>query len=120
MNKLLILLSLGICLSLFSLLQFRKFTKLPPMRKRRTRKKVKDEYKRERREMVEQQIQARGIEDTSVLEAMMKVPRHKFVPETLTKQSYNGFSAAHRSQSDNLSAIHRRLYDGGCRHLKKR
>ena len=38
--------------------------------------------------MVEQQIRARGIEDGSVLNAMMKVPRHKFVPETLAKEAY--------------------------------
>jgi protein-L-isoaspartate(D-aspartate) O-methyltransferase len=49
---------------------------------------AKDEYKRERREMVEQQIRDRGIENESVLSAMMKVPRHKFVPEALVKEAY--------------------------------
>lgn len=47
-----------------------------------------DERKTERREMVEQQIRARGISDSSVLRAMEKVPRHKFVPEPYTKSAY--------------------------------
>lgn len=47
-----------------------------------------DEYKRERREMVEQQIRARGVTNSSVLKAMEKVPRHKFVPEEYTKLAY--------------------------------
>jgi protein-L-isoaspartate(D-aspartate) O-methyltransferase len=34
-----------------------------------------------RRRMVENQIAARGVRDASVLEAMRKVPRHRFVPE---------------------------------------
>jgi protein-L-isoaspartate(D-aspartate) O-methyltransferase len=57
---------------------------------RQTQRKntAKDEYKRERREMVEQHIRARGIENESVLRAMMKVPRHKFVPESLIKRAY--------------------------------
>ena len=47
-----------------------------------------DEYKRERRRMVDEQIRARGIEDTSVLRAMEKVPRHRFVPEQIRHLSY--------------------------------
>ena len=39
----------------------------------------KVDYKRLRAEMVEKQIRARGVKDKAVLEAMMKVPRHKFV-----------------------------------------
>lgn len=49
---------------------------------------VWSEYKKERREMVEQQIRARGINDDRVLKAMEKVPRHKFVPAPRTHLAY--------------------------------
>ena len=90
MNKLLILLPLSVCLSLFSCYNSVNLQNSADAQTPDTRE-AKDEYKRERREMVEQQIRARGIENVSVLEAMMKVPRHKFVPETLAKQAYNDF-----------------------------
>lgn len=38
--------------------------------------------------MVEEQIRARGISNASVLKAMEKVPRHKFVPESVRHLSY--------------------------------
>jgi protein-L-isoaspartate(D-aspartate) O-methyltransferase len=38
-----------------------------------------DDFREKRRQMVEEQIQARGITDTSVLAAMLRVPRHRFV-----------------------------------------
>jgi protein-L-isoaspartate(D-aspartate) O-methyltransferase len=41
--------------------------------------------------MVEQQIRARGIEDSSVLKAMEKVPRHKFVPVPRTHLAYHDY-----------------------------
>jgi len=41
-----------------------------------------------RKEMVEEQIRARGIKDERVLSAMEKVPRHKFVPEAYRSSSY--------------------------------
>lgn len=88
MNKLLILLALCICLSLFSCYNPVNLPNSADAQTQEDTKKAKDEYKRERREMVEQQIRARGVEDQSVLEAMLKVPRHKFVPETLAKQAY--------------------------------
>lgn len=47
-----------------------------------------DERTVERREMVEQQIKARGITSAAVLKAMLKVPRHKFVPESYSKYAY--------------------------------
>ena len=47
-----------------------------------------DEYKRERRRMVEEQIRARGIQDSAVLRAMEKVPRHLFVPEQIRHLAY--------------------------------
>ena len=42
-----------------------------------------------RRAMVEEQIIARGIKDSLVLNAMMKVERHLFVPENLKSVAYN-------------------------------
>lgn len=39
--------------------------------------------------MVEEQLIARGIRDTRVLEAMGTVPRHEFVQEALAPQAYN-------------------------------
>lgn len=38
--------------------------------------------------MVEQQLAARGITDQRVLEAMRKVPRHRFVPESARGEAY--------------------------------
>jgi protein-L-isoaspartate(D-aspartate) O-methyltransferase len=87
MNKLLILIPLCICLSLFSCYNPVNLQNGADAQTRGANN-AKDEYKRERREMIEQQIRARGIEDGSVLEAMLKVPRHEFVPENLAKQSY--------------------------------
>lgn len=51
-------------------------------------KNAKDEYKKERREMVDDQIRARGIRDGSVLKALEKVPRHKFVPTEYAALAY--------------------------------
>ncbi len=47
-----------------------------------------DEYKEARLQMVERQIRARGIKAKTVLEAMAKVPRHRFVPEHLAHLAY--------------------------------
>lgn len=41
-----------------------------------------------RRRMVEEQVIARGITDRHVIEAMLKVPRHKFVEQALESQAY--------------------------------
>src|SRR6266581_9355600 len=42
----------------------------------------------ERRQMVESQLQRRGIRDQRVLEAMLQIPRHLFVPEAYRSQAY--------------------------------
>jgi protein-L-isoaspartate(D-aspartate) O-methyltransferase len=47
-----------------------------------------DEYSRERSEMVERQIRARGIRDKKVLDAMRSVLRHRFVPESHRNLAY--------------------------------
>lgn len=41
-----------------------------------------------RRRMVEEQVIARGIKDKRVIDAMLKVPRHKFVEEALEGKAY--------------------------------
>jgi protein-L-isoaspartate(D-aspartate) O-methyltransferase len=48
-------------------------------------------FDRLRQDMVEKQIEARGIRDANVLAAMRKVPRHMFVSEALMDQAYNDF-----------------------------
>ena len=48
-------------------------------------------YDRLRLEMVEKQIEARGITDVRVLSAMRQVPRHLFVSEALMDQAYSDF-----------------------------
>ena len=48
-------------------------------------------YKRLRDEMVQNQIEARGINDPQVLTAFRKIPRHLFVSEALMDQSYGDF-----------------------------
>lgn len=45
-------------------------------------------YDRERKEMVEYQIRRRGVKDKKVLKAMLKVPRHLFVPEQMKELAY--------------------------------
>lgn len=46
------------------------------------------DFKVARQQMVESQLRARGISTPRVLEAMLKVPRHEFVPETLRDEAY--------------------------------
>lgn len=47
-----------------------------------------DIYKSAREKMVHNQIRARGIEDRAVLDAMLKVPRHMFVPKNRINDAY--------------------------------
>lgn len=47
-----------------------------------------DPYSRARREMIQNDIHARGIGDRRVLAAMQEVPRHLFVPEKLRQEAY--------------------------------
>jgi protein-L-isoaspartate(D-aspartate) O-methyltransferase len=47
-----------------------------------------DEFGIARREMVENQIRRRGVVSTRVLEAMLTIPRHEFVPEQFRAEAY--------------------------------
>jgi protein-L-isoaspartate(D-aspartate) O-methyltransferase len=45
-------------------------------------------FARERERMVEDQLRRRGITDARVLEAMRRIPRHRFVDEALRERAY--------------------------------
>jgi len=47
-----------------------------------------DPYSQPRKDMVERQIEARGVKDPRVLQAMRKVPRHLFVPPAYEHRAY--------------------------------
>lgn len=46
------------------------------------------DFDRQRQQMLDRQLRARGITDTRVLMAMQRVPRHRFVPEELRPLAY--------------------------------
>jgi len=46
-------------------------------------------FEEERRVMVEIQLRHRGIRDRRVLDAMLEVPRHEFVPSALVRAAYD-------------------------------
>jgi len=48
-------------------------------------------YERQRKEMVKNQVEARGVRDPKVLAALLKVPRHRFVSEALMDQAYGDY-----------------------------
>ena len=48
-----------------------------------------DQYKSDRESMVHRQIENRGIHNQPTLDAMLAVPRHKFVPPNLLERAYN-------------------------------
>ena len=50
--------------------------------------KLGDDFASERQAMVERQIKARGISDERLLNAMLRVPRHEFVPASQVNHAY--------------------------------
>ena len=50
---------------------------------------MKKDYKEKRERMVKDQIEARGVKDKIILEAMKKVPRHLFVPWNMRSYAYH-------------------------------
>lgn len=50
---------------------------------------TQDDYKEKRKKMVETQLIKRGVSDQATLEAMGKVPRHKFVPNKWVNNAYD-------------------------------
>jgi protein-L-isoaspartate(D-aspartate) O-methyltransferase len=59
-----------------------------PARPRVWQEAVREQHE-EREEMVRVQIEARGIEDERVLEALRTVPRHRFVPARIRHLAYS-------------------------------
>ena len=57
-------------------------------RKNMTVPTQRDSWQQQREEMVRTQLAERGIRDLRVLEAMRRVPRHEFVPESLRQEAY--------------------------------
>src|SRR5947209_19884035 len=45
-------------------------------------------YAQERQDMVESQLRRRGIHDERVLDAMLRIPRHEFVPAESRSVAY--------------------------------
>jgi protein-L-isoaspartate(D-aspartate) O-methyltransferase len=52
---------------------------------------LSDDSLKSRQLMVEQQIRRRGVKDQRVLDAMLCVPRHLFVPEAYRTQAYEDY-----------------------------
>jgi protein-L-isoaspartate(D-aspartate) O-methyltransferase len=50
--------------------------------------KAADPFAARRQRMVATQIESRGVADPCVLEALRRVPRHEFVPESLEERAY--------------------------------
>jgi len=50
-----------------------------------------NKFARWRRDMVENQIIARGVTDAAVIDAMTRVPRHLFVSEAMAESAYGDF-----------------------------
>ena len=50
---------------------------------------AKNDFSLQRQEMVDLQIKRRGIKDKKVIDAMLKVERHKFVSDKYTKLAYS-------------------------------
>jgi protein-L-isoaspartate(D-aspartate) O-methyltransferase len=50
-----------------------------------------DDFARLRELMVQHQIMARGVKDSNVIRAMLKVPRHSFVPKARRAYSYEDY-----------------------------
>jgi len=48
-------------------------------------------YEQLRKQMVLQQVKARGVEDPALIRAMLKVPRHLFVPEKYRSYAYGDY-----------------------------
>ncbi|HMB52394.1 MAG TPA: protein-L-isoaspartate O-methyltransferase, partial [Thermoanaerobaculia bacterium] len=47
------------------------------------------DYRAQRLDMVERQVRSRQVSDAAVLEAMEKVPRHRFVPSVSMAEAYD-------------------------------
>ena len=83
-----LIIALPICLSLLFCAAGLNSPEPQAARQEQAAPREPDEYRRARGRMVDEHIRARGIQDSSVLKAMEKVPRHLFVPEQLRHLAY--------------------------------
>jgi protein-L-isoaspartate(D-aspartate) O-methyltransferase len=67
------------------------FFETPPPPPKGASHNEEERFARSRALMVEQQIAARGITDSAVLDAMRSVPRHLFVPEERRNEAYEDY-----------------------------
>jgi protein-L-isoaspartate(D-aspartate) O-methyltransferase len=58
-----------------------------------TKDDVETALARDREAMVQTQIAARGVKDTRVLDAMRRIPRHRFVPPSARERAYGDYPA---------------------------
>jgi protein-L-isoaspartate(D-aspartate) O-methyltransferase len=49
---------------------------------------AQDDFAAQRAAMIESQVRARGVRDPRVLDAMLRIPRHLFVPAALAGEAY--------------------------------
>jgi protein-L-isoaspartate(D-aspartate) O-methyltransferase len=68
-----IILSISVIYACFAFVPLKNFT---------------DKYEKVRQRMVREQVVARGIKDQKVIQAMLDVPRHLFVPENQERMAY--------------------------------
>jgi protein-L-isoaspartate(D-aspartate) O-methyltransferase len=47
-----------------------------------------DEFEANRRQMVATQVRARGVRDRRVLDALVRVPRHEFIPPSMVRHAH--------------------------------
>lgn len=59
--------------------------------KKRNQKNETNYFNSLRQEMVNLQIIPRGVRDLRTIDALLKVPRHLFVPENLQEEAYNDY-----------------------------
>jgi protein-L-isoaspartate(D-aspartate) O-methyltransferase len=81
-----------LCIILFICIGIFSFSCTPSRDKREERKRQELEEKEMailRQKMVDDQIIARGIDDERLIKAMLKVPRHKFVPSNQRQFAYD-------------------------------
>jgi len=82
----------GFCIFIFLLIQIlASLSCTKEMNKANVEKQDIDKYHKVRKKMVEEQIIARNIKDKLVIDAMLRIQRHNFVPEKLIDEAYNDY-----------------------------
>ena len=90
-SKLRLALIVGLCVACISARPAQISASAPPLQD--------IDFAQARRRMVEQQIEARGVTDSRILEAMSRVPRHEYVPVEYAASAYRDTPLQHRDHS---------------------